>query len=1163
MFDSASLQVFFSNQLEVLYQQLKQNLFAATTPFAKRLIIVQGPAMKEWVMMRMAQDPMLDIAMGIEFIYMSQAFDYLLRFTHSHSFYFPTGLELNLMIEKELMDVLHHFKQLSSLEQQDWLPLFHYLKLNPAKELPKRLSPRIERRLIGFSHHLTQLFQEYGRYAKDLFIRWNTTPDEGWQARLWEKLFNRQTQWSCLAQVLQLPFQSCHFSGEVHFFSISFLTANEFKFLTRLSAYLPLYYYSISPCAVFWSDIRSDKETAYLQKFWQQKWNISSSRLLNLEELLRDRNPLLANFGRIGREMARQIEESLVEIQGHYFIPSAIQALDSDVFFHDDLYLFESKKPLTLLQALQADLLLLRNPQNQLVFDFEKEPCSIQLHLAVNKQREIEILYQNLLALMAKDPTLKPRDILVMAPQMTDYIPYIQSLFGAKKSQLDYQILDLGLQTQSELIQGFLHLISLIEGRWNSNQILQLFEHRSFQRRHQLTSSDYRLIQDWIKQADIRWGEDLPHRNDLLQRRHCQQGMVEETAIGTWDYGFSRLLSGLTTVLHQKLTFTLEVLPCASIDFSQGDLLGRWIRLLQSLRDDLSPLHDRTQLTMQDWINYLNCLLDNYFQPDFENSSSIEEKEELKVQFEQLRSAARFCEETVFSFQSVKTHLLSLLQQRGLTYQENHLETVRFCSFMPLRSIPARVIALVGMQEEAFPRLSQSSALNLMANDKEKDYVPNATDYDRYLFLEALHATQDYFLISYPFYHPKDGKEIQSSLVIEELFNYLENFYTIQQQKISHVCIFKHPFDAFDKKYFQAHPFLINFSQQDFNAAQVHYQINKELPFRFLTQFNHESSDLKTALPHQTQIDLKSLSAVARHPIKFHLNKVLDIYLQEEQERQYKTEEEWTLSSLNKYQLIQHALKESPEHVLYRAEREGKLPFGLFKQVATNRLREEMDEMHLRLKHHAIESQDIIQFEFCMSCTEPTQIALDHWLFPAITLSLTVDHQIMITGKLPQVTPKGLLALSKGSLSDAWKIWPTFLLYCQAIRSYPNVFSPHLVMAYASQPKIAFFEDPLPYLKQFIEYYMTCLNHFSPLLPDWIPLILEENHQELKEKMMQLFVKTWGTYQSPDLKWLLNPYHLPDAAHLIEQWKNQTELLLGTLRHFWYPEKPSKNLIDV
>lgn len=1160
-----NLEIFFSNRLEVLYQNLKASLFGpSTNPLMRRLVVVYGPAMKTWLMLRMAQDPELNVAMGMEFIYLSQAFESLLKISVGDTGrHLPSSLEMALAIEKELYEVVLNFNTLSYDEQQDWEPLINYLKLDPQQITPKiHLSRKVEKRIISLSQHLARIFQDYGRYACQMVTKWESPFCRGWQPYLWRKLYDKLTGWTYPSRALQQSgIPSSSFT--LHFFSISFITASEFGFLNRLSEHIQLHYYLLSPCAVFWSDIRSDRETSYLQTYWQQRLGSFSPQVLMLEELLRDRNPLLANYGRLGREMASQIERSQAHTHAHYVLPQHVQTLNDEICIHEDLYFTDSEGTLSLLHALQADLLIMRNPQGHPPANLEEEQRSVQLHVAPSRRREVQILYHNLVGLMSRDPSLAPGDMIVMAPQIGDYSPYIQSIFGIENSQLDFQILDLGMQTQSEVVQGFLQLLELSESRWDSSQLLQLFEHASFQRRHQFTHGDYLVIREWVEQAGIRWGDDWLHRNDLLERRHCLQGMVDETTVGTWDYGLSRLLLGLTTVFDENSDATGEVLPCSTVDFSQGDLLGRWIALLHSLRDDLSPLHDRTHMTMNDWANYLNCLLENYFQPDFEDSQSLGEFEDLKSQFEILRNAARFFKETSFPFASVKIHLISLLQNRGITYREDHLQAVRFCSFMPLRSIPAKVIAILGLQEGAFPRTVNQSSLNLMLGQNEIDYCPLSTDYDRYLFLEAIHSAQDYLLLSYQGYGQNDSKELQPSLIVEELFSYLDKYYTICGEKVTQACIFKHPFDAFDERYFTKGKCFNNFSMNDYSAAKACYRTDKEPPHRFLSDFNCNNHPQLIGQEENCQIDIKNLAAVAKNPIKFHLNKVLEIYLQSEEDRQLKIEEELIVSSLDKYQIKHLAIKQPIEKILCRAEKEGKLPFGLFRTVAKKRLREEVEEIHELLKKHSIDPAHIFKIEFCTSCSGPIQIASDRWLLPPAVLNSDNGSKISIVGTLSNVTPNGLLVLSKGTLADAWKAWPQFLMYCYASKMLPQFnFQSQLILAHSSQPKKAFFEDPMPYLKQFINYYTLCVSNFSPLIPEWIPLILEADARGLQDKMRQLFSESFGSYLSHDLRWILNKQRLPNSETIISQWKTHAELLLSDLMKFWYPKKDKQAVED-
>lgn len=1152
------LEIFFSNRLEILYEQLKKSLFhpSVSTPLMRRLVVVYGPAMKSWLMLKMAQDPDLHIAMGIEFLTLNQAFDTLLKFsTTNENSIFPSIHELAWMIEKEIYDVMIHFQHFSHEEQKEWKCLLHYLKVDPFNFHPSFFSKKMEKRLIGLSFHLSQLFQIYGRFASAMIDQWNSSKLQGWQPLLWKKIFNKESEWTYSTQaLLQNPLPKEEFS--VHFFSISFLTVDEFQFLARLSKQNPVYYYLLSPCAVFWSDIKSDRERFSLQRYWHKKLGSFSPQATYLEELLGERNPLLANFGRMGREMVCQIEESLAITEAKYLLPEHVKELGEEIFFHEDLFFSEEKSPLTLLHAIQADLLMMRAPQHDHPFELS-DSKSIQLHIVPNRRREVEILYHNLLHLISSDPSLYPGEIIVMAPQIQEYVPYIETVFGSQKSQLDFQVLDLEIQLQNEIAQGFLQLIELSESRWNSNALIQLFDHPSFQRKHQLTKSDQTTIREWVKQTAIYWGENTDHRNAILKEKHCQSSMVDSTIVGTWEYGISRLLMGLTNVFEKQSSLPLEIAPYEAIDFSQTDLLGRWIELLHSLRDDLSPLEDRTRMTIEEWGNFLICLLESYFQPNFDDSKSLNEYEDIKNQLNILRSSARHFKETVFSFTSVKSHLLLLLQQGTITYREDRLNAVRFCSLVPLRSIPAKVIAMMGMEEGAFPRTEHRQSLNLMMNNHDVHYCPMSSDYDRYLFLEALHAAQNYILFSYQGYHPQEGRDNSPSLVIEELFSYCDQYYTISGKKVSEVCIVQHPYDSFDAKYFKKENGLFNYSMTDYKSSKIFYK-EKKKPHCFIEEFYWKEDFSIDKLANHEQINIRHLSAVVRNPIKFTLNQLHEIYLQTEEDRIIQDEEEIQISSLEKHLIIKEALSGSIENVLAQAEREGKLPLGIFNTLSKRHLKDEHQKINEQLLKHAINPCHLFQIEFCTSCPSPVQLKEDHWLFPAVSLTLDGGKKISIVGKLPQVSSKGLVVLSKGSLTDAWKIWPQYLLYCQAVKLFPSKLESRLIFANGNHLKTQFFEDSELYLKKLIHYYAFCLDHFSPLLPDWIPLILNENIDGLQNKIKDIFGESFGLFQSPELRWFLNRYHLPSAEHIIQHWKYPCNELAGAIQSFWFTKQEEK-----
>ena len=72
---------------------------------------------------------------------------------------------------------------------------------------------------------------------------------------------------------------------------------------------------------------------------------------------------------------------------------------------------------------------------------------------------------------------------------------------------------------------------------------------------------------------------------------------------------------------------------------------------------------------------------------------------------------------------------------------------ITFCEHVPMRAIPFRVVCLLGMDDESFPRSSARASFDLMQNPRLGDR--NLRDDDRQLFLEALLSARDALLVTY------------------------------------------------------------------------------------------------------------------------------------------------------------------------------------------------------------------------------------------------------------------------------------------------------------------------------------------------------------------------------------------------------------------------------
>lgn len=98
---------------------------------------------------------------------------------------------------------------------------------------------------------------------------------------------------------------------------------------------------------------------------------------------------------------------------------------------------------------------------------------------------------------------------------------------------------------------------------------------------------------------------------------------------------------------------------------------------------------------------------------------------------------------------------------------------ISFCTFMPMRVIPFRIVCLLGMNDNKYPRVSIPIGFDLV-HEQERKGDRSRYDDDKYLFLEAVTSAQDYLYISYIGQSTHDNTECYPSLLVTELLNYID-----------------------------------------------------------------------------------------------------------------------------------------------------------------------------------------------------------------------------------------------------------------------------------------------------------------------------------------------------------------------------------------------------
>lgn len=1052
------MKVFFSNRVEKLYERLKGSLFHNTQPFSRRLVVVSTQSVKSWLMLAMAKDPDLGVGAGFEIAYLEEAID---KFSRAAKI--PSQTELALSIEAEIRRLIEES------QEELWKPLFSYIG---------KLTRKGERRLIALSDSLARLFLQYGLFGARMITRW----DSSWQAELW-RLVHAKRSWSYSAQALEEADlrQDVHY--DVHLFSLSFLSRAHVSFFTRAARSIPVHFYMLSPCQSFWSDLHKGEG-----------------------------NPLLAHFGRLGREMAKCFEDS--DSETDYVIPEVAleNACYSELVF-DDLDLEEG--PLTLLKAIQTDMLLLREPTEPIALPADD---SIQVHAAVSRRREVEILYDRLLH--ALDQGVEPKDIIVMAPKIMDYEPYIHSIFGAGEQRVPYHLLDSKFLSESLLVQGFLHLLRIPSGRWDAASIMQLFSFPAFQKSRQMTGEDVQVLKDLLIEVGVNWGEDAAHRDEMLRHDHAQE--AKSSSAGTWEHGIGRLVENLAVSDGQ--TPLLEA--------SQGVLLGRFLELIHSMRKTLRPLTDGTRLSWKAWSDYLHDLLQTYFGID-EEVQKDDEARGLWSALSRLRRAGRSFPDDMFTFNTVRRHLESCLDKEDLHAGESQLNAISFCSMLPMRAIPAQVICLLGMDESAFPRTEPKQSLDVLNGRPDADYRPTQMDYDRFLFLEALLSARKQLYLSYVYV--ENSKERPCSTLVSELLSYITSSYALN------VEVYKHPFQAFDKSYFNTEARYQGYSRRNYGRALAFYGTQKKNPHRFIPEFtSYEPAEV----PTETTVDLRQLAAFARNPLKTYFNQ-MGIYFSEDEE--LKSEEAFMLSRLDLSILKKEALGKGLEEIVLQADKKGLLPGGTFREFAIGKLTEGVAELEENLAACGVSPQEIFQVHLTESCDSPLMLENGDWEVPALKL-----HSVTIVGTLTDVSKKGLIFHGKNDKAHILKTWPQFLVFL-CVRHYFSA-EEQLLLAKNGKAKSPWFSDPKPELERYVDYYLQARHQVSPLLPEWTHDLIHLEGPALQEKIRGSLTNDFNPIYNDYLIWMANGTDIPIAS----EWKTRGIDLFAPLYDAWYKKASRK-----
>jgi exodeoxyribonuclease V gamma subunit len=941
------------------------------------------------------------------------------------------------------------FNQVLSAQNLSWL-LFKLLgekefteKFPGVSEYYENSGPDRDIRRMGLAEKLGDLFDQYQVYRPEMINQWNsenqeTNSQEKWQQWLWTKarvashdsLPDKTLIGTYILKALKDPGLTANLVARLpflHLFGLSILTAYHIRILYELSKLTDVHFHIINPApSVYWFDDRSEKQLA----FWRRKGfkepggqvdnpeeNRKTSGTINGDQSIHDKgsvilstpgNVLLTGWGRVIQDSFRLF------FQQEDFLNA-----------YEEVDILPPEKD-TLLHKIQSDIFNAATDDRNPVVPADITDGSVTINSCYTIAREVEVLYNYLVYLADKKrETLSTRDIVVMVTDIDAYAPFIKAVFSNAPYPFRYTIADESFTGNDTLFNALHALLVMNEENFKAEEVMQLLDFSCIRKRFGL--KDVLYIRKIVDAANIRFG--------------LYGNKEEGTHLVSWRYGIQRIMYGICISGEPEYGEGADSFyPLDLLEGSAAEELIRFCHFAEVLMDSVE--NRKGTRTIAEWVSYVEELLrDLVFEPaedtDQDYDTLIKHLAGYNVLNEYMQDEVAF---EVFSHSFLQ--MLAGNTRSGLFVNGG----ITFCSLIPMRSIPFKVVALLGLNFDQFPRREQTSGFNLMEQKRELG-DRNIRENDKHLFLETILSARQYLYMSYVGQSPNDNTILPPSALIDELIDYIEAG-TEDPESVRKQLITRQPLHGFSRLYTRKDQRL--YSYLNVPSARPVAVINKE---KVKESFRFE------------EIQLDDLLQFFKNPFKFYYNKVLGIYYSDEQVLLSDTEI-FSLDSLQSWNLKNVLLPASETKIVAlpnELQKKGTLPLGNIGPVVMQQVEEIVDQ-----------ARDL--YLFCTGDRPESSVPIE----------LKIGENLL-TGTLPGVFD-GKLVQASWSKNETKYLVEAYIRYLAG--SAAGVISGWSFISFTLK-KVTFYtpvlprEEALSRLAELIKIYRQGFETILPFYPDF------------------------------------------------------------------------------
>lgn len=610
-------------------------------------------------------------------------------------------------------------------------------------------------RRFALAGHVTELLTSYASQRPRLLQQWldgnDATPDDlAWQPPLLRLVRERigspgpaeRLDTACGA--LAADPSSVDLPARLSVFGVTRIPAGHLQILRAIAVHRDVHLWLADASNALWRALVPGPDQ-------QRRDDITSAQVTN---------PLLRSLGRDSRELALRLRQP--EPQTDEYLPSALSAD-------------------TLLGALQRQLRDDADPWDRPAYAMASGDRSVQVHSCHGQARQAEVVREVVLGLLQDDPGLQPRDILIMCPDLTSFAPLLSAAF-ADSDCVRVRIADRTPEQSNEVLATLAALLDLLTGRSPLSAVLDFAARTPVRRRFAFDDDAMERLETLTADAGIRWG---------LDDRQRQEYSLPVTQ-GTWRWGMDRLLLGVA-MSQDGLALVDGVLPVDDVNSGDVAIVGRLAELLtrlERLRTVMAAPHP-----VQEWATILRDAIEDLtsvgWADEWQMSNALAAVGALINNAADSRADLRLAD--------VRWLLDGLLAGRP-TRANFRSGDLTICGLSPMRSVPHKVICLIGLDDGAFPRSMSGDGDDLLAREPvlgERDLRSE----DRQVLLDAILAAQNNLVITYTGADERTNEPRPPCVPLADLLDTTDAM--TRGESRARVCV-THPLQPFDVRNFTA-----------------------------------------------------------------------------------------------------------------------------------------------------------------------------------------------------------------------------------------------------------------------------------------------------------------------------------------------------------------------